>query len=66
MHVDITEDAIMDEMEWILNLFGPLILGPFLIEYGLSRWQRRPFSIKKVWLIFVIGFGAGCLLKGKI
>ncbi|MEK7339248.1 MAG: hypothetical protein WBD50_03400 [Candidatus Rhabdochlamydia sp.] len=56
----------MDEMEWILNLFGPLILGPFLIEYGLSRWQRRPFSIKKVWLIFVIGFGAGCLLKGKI
>lgn len=55
----------MDKVEWILNLFGPFIIGPLLIEYGLSKWQLRSFSIKKAWLILAIGYGIRCLLKNS-
>ena len=58
----------MDEMERVLNLFGSMIIGlvvgPFLIEYGLSRWQYRSFSMRSLWLIFVIGLGIRMLFLG--
>ena len=55
----------MDTFEiWLNNPIVSTGLAALLWEYGLSRWQSRHFSKKKVWLLFVVAIGVRCALRG--
>jgi hypothetical protein len=53
----------MDLIEKYGDLLGALIVGALLLEYGISRWQKRPFSKWNLWPLMVIAYGVRIILK---
>lgn len=52
-----------DIAERMINVLAPLIIGPLLMEYGLSRWQRRKFQWRNLISIFAIVWGFSMFFK---
>lgn len=40
-----------------------IFLGVVLLEFGISRWQKKAFSWKELGLILVISFGIRLVLR---
>lgn len=57
---------MLDQLVIILQKIGSLVTGCAFIEYGISRWQQRPFSRKSLWTIIVFIYGAGIAIKSFI
>lgn len=57
---------MLDQLEIILHKIGSLVIGSSFIEYGISRWQQRPFSRKSLWTIIVLIYGSAMALKSFI
>ena len=52
-----------DFLENLGNILGRLLIGSLIIEYGLSRFQKRAFSKYSWWAVFVIAAGVQMILK---
>lgn len=52
-----------DVAERMINVIAPLIIGPILIEFGLSRWQHRKFHWRNLISIFAIAFGTSMFFR---
>lgn len=52
-----------DIAERMIDVIAPLIIGPLLIEYGLSRWHRRKFQWRNLISIFAIVWGVSMFFK---
>ncbi len=52
-----------DILETFLNVVAPLLLGPILIELGISRIQKRSYAWPSWWAIVLIGMGVKYILK---
>lgn len=52
-----------DIAERMINVIAPLIIGPILIEFGLSRWHRRKFHWGNLISIFAIVFGISMFFR---
>lgn len=52
-----------DNAERTINVLAPLIIGPLLIEFGLSRWHRRKFQWRNLISIFAIVWGVSMFFK---
>lgn len=49
-------------VEFLLNWLGGILVGSLLIEFGLSQWNVRSFSLKKYWAIVLITLGFRMIL----
>lgn len=52
-----------DIAERMIDVIAPLIIGPLLIEYGLSRWHRRKFQWRNLISIFAIVWGVSMFFR---
>jgi len=46
-----------DFIEMLVNKLSQILLGSIAIEYGISLWQERKFSKKKLMALILIFYG---------
>ncbi len=59
-------DYILETIRMFLNEpFFSYLIGLPLLEYGLSRYNKRPFSKKNLWLFFLISHGIALIIRAN-